>query len=125
VAEIEFWRRGSVVRTRKVPDTNFDAFRVVNAADVPQTWGVWELEFYSDTSCSSALTGGTAIASTARSSGFGHSVDHTAPRGIHVSDRTYWQSTPFGAHMSFELHGPVVYAFDSDETTKRQQLSAV
>lgn len=45
--------------------------------DVVQTWGVSELEFYSDTSCSN-ITNGTAIFSSNMSHGFGHSVDHTA-----------------------------------------------
>eukprot|EP00930_Biecheleria_cincta_P004749 TRINITY_DN105683_c0_g1_i1.p1 TRINITY_DN105683_c0_g1~~TRINITY_DN105683_c0_g1_i1.p1 ORF type:complete len:436 (+),score=44.03 TRINITY_DN105683_c0_g1_i1:50-1357(+) len=117
VAEIEFWRHSAPVRTRKVADNIFNAFRVVNNADVPQTWGVWELQFYTDTSCSTPLASGSAISSSARANGFGHSVDHTAPMGLHNTDRTFWQSRPFAPHMSFERHGPVAYAFDGDVTT--------
>eukprot|EP00928_Gymnodinium_smaydae_P062260 TRINITY_DN46167_c0_g1_i1.p2 TRINITY_DN46167_c0_g1~~TRINITY_DN46167_c0_g1_i1.p2 ORF type:complete len:451 (+),score=81.66 TRINITY_DN46167_c0_g1_i1:80-1432(+) len=117
LAEIEFWRKGQRVNTAKVPDDEHSAFRVVNGVDVPQTWGVWELEFYTDTTCTTRLLGGTPIASSERARGFGHSVDHTAPRGLHNTARTYWQATQEAPHERFELHGPAAFAFDGREVT--------
>ncbi|CAE8653728.1 unnamed protein product [Polarella glacialis] len=117
VAEIEFWRKSQKVRTQKVPDNNHDAFRVMSSADVPQTWGVWELELYRFTNCSGRLVGGTAISSSSRSHGFGHSIDHAAPYGLHETPRTYWQDDPSLPKQSFELHGPEMYAVDGDQTT--------
>ena len=117
IAELEFWRHGQPISTRKVADSHFDAYRIVNAMDVPQTWGVWELEFYNDTNCTTLLTNGTAIASSSLPQGFGHSVDHTAPMGLHDTPRTYWQSRPFADPMTFDLHGPAAYAFDGNVTT--------
>jgi len=117
VAEVEFWRRGQKVNTNKVQDDAHDGFRIVNAMDVSQTWGVYELEFFSDTSCSNRMLGGTAIASSARPRGFGHSIDHTAPNGSHATARTKWQDTFQPPLEGFELHGLVEFAFDGDETT--------
>ncbi|CAK9117597.1 unnamed protein product [Durusdinium trenchii] len=118
VAELEFYRGGSKVNTQKVNDTEFDAYRVVNMNEIPQTWGIWELEFYSDTSCSTLINGnGTVISSSAMAAGFGHSIDHTAPLGLHDTPRTYWQSRPFDPPMTFDLHGPAMYAFDGNLTT--------
>ena len=117
IAELEFWRHGQAINTRKIPDAHFDAYRLVNAMDVPQTWGVWELEFYNDTNCTTPLTNGTSMASSSLPRGFGHSVDHTAPLGLHETPRTYWQSRPFAEPMAFDLHGPAAYAFDGNVTT--------
>jgi len=117
IAEIEFWRAGQRVSTVKVPDNGHDAFRIMNGVDVSKTWGVWELEFYSDTLCTSRLTGGSAIASSERLHGFGHSIDHTAPLGAHNTARTFWQSTHEPPLEDFMLHGPAHFAFDRDVTT--------
>mmetsp|Transcript_26563 Transcript_26563/g.61835 ORF Transcript_26563/g.61835 Transcript_26563/m.61835 type:complete len:426 (+) Transcript_26563:44-1321(+) len=117
LAEIEFWRHGQAIPTRKKVDAQYDAYRIVNAMDVPQTWGIWELEFYSNTNCSTLLTGGVAIASSSLARGFGHSVDHTAPLGSQDTPRTYWQSSPFADPTDFNLHGPAPYAFDGNTTT--------
>lgn len=117
IAEVEFWRHGQKVNTRKVPDDFHDAFRVMNGVDVSQTWGVWELEFYLDTACSNQLLGGAPIASSSRTRGFGHSIDKSAPLGAHDTPRTHWQATFQPPLERFELHGPVQYAFDGDVKT--------
>lgn len=116
ISEVEFWRAGRRVNTAKLPDNIHDAFRIMNGVDVAETWGVWELEFYHDTSCSNRAVGGTPIASSARLRGFGHSIDHTAPLGPHDTPRTYWQST-HELVEAFELHGPAAFAFDGDVRT--------
>jgi len=117
IAEIEFWRAGSRVPTAAIPDSQHDAFRVMNGVDVKQTWGVWELEFYHDTGCSQRVVGGTPIFSSEREHGFGHSIDHTAPLGAHNTPRTTWQETQEPPHERFELHGPARFAFDGDLRT--------
>eukprot|EP00913_Durusdinium_trenchii_P002518 g2328.t1 len=97
---------------------SYPIYQVVNMNEIPQTWGIWELEFYSDTSCSTLINGnGTVISSSAMAAGFGHSIDHTAPLGLHDTPRTYWQSRPFDPPMTFDLHGPAMYAFDGNLTT--------
>lgn len=117
VSEVEFWRNQEPIRTDKVPDEGHDKLRVTNGADVSMVWGVWELEFYSDTLCTNRITGGAPIASSERPHGFGHSVDHTAPLGAHGTSRTYWQEDFDGPLREFELHGAAQYAFDGDVTT--------
>jgi len=117
ISEVEFWRASKRVNTDVVPEHSHSAFRLVNAADVPRTWGVWELEFYNDTQCTQRLPGGTPISSSHRARGFGHSIQS------HDTARTYWQSThePLTPDPEqgerFELHGPAKFAFDGDLTT--------
>lgn len=117
VAEVEFWRAGRKIDTAKIADDHHDAFRVRNGVDVQRVWGIWELEFYHDTQCTNRISGGTAIASSERMRGFGHSIDHTAPLGLHDTARTYWQATHEPPLEQFELHGPSRFAFDGDIRT--------
>lgn len=117
LAEVEFWRSSRRVNTDVIPEHSHSAFRILNSADVPRVWGVWELIFYSDTECKQPLVGGTPIASSQRERGFGHSVDWTAQNGSHHTSRTYWQDTQEPPLERFELHGQAKYAFDSDLTT--------
>lgn len=117
IAEVEFWRSSRHVNTAKIRDDDHDAFRVRNGVDVSQVWGVWELEFYSDTLCSDQLLGGVPVASSQRPKGFGHSIDHTAPLGGHEASRTYWQATHELPLEHFEMHGPAAFAFDGDLRT--------
>lgn len=117
VAEVEFWRGSQKITTSKVPDDNHDMVRVMNGADVSKVWGVWELEFYSDTNCIDLIPGGSPIASSERPHGFGHSIDHTAPMGQHETPRTYWQANFDAPLQGFELHGPAKFAFDGDVVT--------
>lgn len=118
VAEVEFWRSSVRVNTDVIPEHSHSAFRIMNSADVPRVWGVWELIFYSDTKCTQPLTVvGTPIASSQRERGFGHSVDWTAQNGSHHTDRTYWQATQEPPLERFELHGQAKFAFDGDLRT--------
>merc|ERR1711862_906733 len=89
---------------------------------VPQTWGVWELEFYHDTLCSSKLlngvgSAGVAIASSELSRGFGHSIDHSAPYGAHTTSGRDWQSTHEPPLEQFLNQGPATFAFDGNLET--------
>lgn len=119
LSEVEFWRKGRRVRTGKVSDASRDAVRIMNAVDIPQTWGVYELEFYADTLCTDRLEGGSVIASSQLSQGFGHSVADGLT-GIEATGsdaaRTNWQATTDEIE-TFPNHGPAELAFDADQRT--------
>ena len=57
IAEVEFWRMSKRVNTDVIDEHSHSAFRIMNAADVPRVWGVWELNFYSDTECTQKVHG--------------------------------------------------------------------
>lgn len=117
LSEVEFWRSSQRVNTDVIDEHSHTAFRIMNMADVPRVWGIWELYFYSDTNCTQRIMGGNPIASSSRVRGFGHSVDWTAQNGSHDTARTYWQATQEPPLEHFALHGPVQFAFDGDLTT--------